>query len=305
MILFRKEHPKMQNVHGLSLVTTLVNLRLKGRSVSIGTGFFYKNNKGDKSVIFLATNYHVITGIGPSERGVKTVLGDEIAIQLRDKAGSTYEVIIPLFIYGYQNWLEHPTDDEADIVLIPLPAKLLENADFSYVSVEATLKDILLSPSSPVVMIGYPHGYRDTVNNLPIWKTGNLASEPEYDFDGKKVIVVDISAYPGMSGSPAFFVSHNGYATKKGEIFMGGGMAIHFLGVYASMQMLNSDLYLEQVTNHSAYKVTHSESLQLGHVWKAALLEQIADGFEPDDYPNHFSRKVIIPEIKSSFEMKF
>lgn len=215
----------MQNVHGLSLITTLVNLRLRGKPVSIGTGFFYKNEKG---FIFLATNYHVITGISPSDKASKAVHGDEIVIQLRDKEGKAYDQHIPLFISNSNNWLEHPTDGEADIVLIPLPSKLLENADFAYISKETTLNDVSLHPSFPVVMIGYPHGYRDSVNNLPIWKTGSLASEPEYDFDGKKVIVVDISAFPGMSGSPAIYVSHNGYANKKGDVFVGGGYGCSF-----------------------------------------------------------------------------
>lgn len=292
----------MQNVHGLSLITTLVNLRLGGKSVAIGTGFFYRNEKG---FIFLATNYHVITGLSPTDKTTKTVHGDEVVIQLRDKEGKAYNEHIPLFIRDSHNWLEHPTDDEADIVLIPLPQKLLDNADFKCISKETTLNNLLLHPSSPVVMIGYPHGYRDSVNNLPIWKTGSLASEPEYDFDGKKVIVIDISAFPGMSGSPAFYVSHGGYSTKNGDVFMGGGMDVHFLGVYASMQMLNSDLYLEQVQNQSSYKVSHSESLQLGHVWKAQLLEEIANSFDPDTYFNHFVRKVIRPTVQSSFVTKF
>ncbi|QLU66600.1 trypsin-like peptidase domain-containing protein [Citrobacter freundii] len=292
----------MQNVHGLSLITTLVTLRHNGQSVSIGTGFFYRAEKG---YIFLATNYHVIMGINPTDKTTKTVLGDEIVIQLRDKEGKEYYEHIPLFFQGSHNWLEHPTDDEADIVLIPLPEKLLENADFAYIDKQTTLDNLLLHPSSPVVMIGYPHGYRDTVNNLPIWKTGSLASEPEYDFDGKKVIVVDISAFPGMSGSPAFYVSHSGYSTKNGDMFMRGGMDVHFLGVYASMPMLNSDLYLEQVQNQYTYKVSHSESLQLGHVWKAQLLEEIAVSFDPETYFKHFMRKVIRPTLQPSFLPKF
>ncbi|HHT7414867.1 TPA: S1 family peptidase [Raoultella ornithinolytica] len=295
----------MKNVHGLSLLTTLVELRQNGKPVSIGTGFFYEGGAMDKRILFLATNYHVITGISPTEKGTKPVLGDEIVVQLRKKDGKSYLRSIPLFIGNYHAWLEHPTDDEADVVLIPLPANIMENADISSIGEETKLDNLLLHPSSPVVMIGYPHGYRDSVNNLPIWKTGSLASESEYDFDGKKVIVVDISAYPGMSGAPAFYVSHNGYTSKNGDIFMGGGMAVHFLGVYASMQMLNSDLYLEQVVSTSGYKVSHSESLQLGHVWKSALLKEIVDSFEPEDYPKHFARKVIRQKVASSFPTKF
>jgi hypothetical protein len=128
-------------------------------------------------------------------------------------------------------------------------------------------------------MIGYPHGYHDNKNHMPIWKTGSIVSEPDLDFNGKKLLVVDISAFPGMSGSPAFYVTHNGYLTKSGDMMMDMGMKMHFLGVYASMPMINSDLFLEQVDQRDAYKVSHSESLQLGNVWKASLLEDIADAY--------------------------
>lgn len=268
----------MQNVQPLSLVTTLVILRSNGESKSLGTGFFYQHSNG---FIFLATNYHVITGISPSERGVKPFIGDSIDIQLRDKTGKLFKHTMPLFKDGSPLWLEHPTDKEADIILMPLPQELFVNTGVKVVSKTTTLPNVQINPSSPVVMIGYPHGYHDTTHYLPIWKTGSLASEPDIDFDGKKLIVVDISAFPGMSGSPAFYVTHSGYLTKEGNMIMDMGMKIHFLGVYASMQMLNSYLFLEQVVSAAEYKVSHSESLQLGHVWKAELLEEIAATSSP------------------------
>ena len=43
--------------------------------------------------------------------------------------------------------------------------------------------------------------------------------------------------------------------------------------------MINSDLFLEQVVQRGEFKVSHSASLQLGNVWKASLLEEIADAF--------------------------
>jgi hypothetical protein len=37
---------------------------------------------------------------------------------------------------------------------------------------------------------------------LALWKTGHIASEPESDFMGKPVVIVDATTRPGMSGSP-------------------------------------------------------------------------------------------------------
>jgi len=272
----------MQNVNGLSLITTLVILKSKGQPKCQGTGFFYANEKNN---VFLATNFHVITGLSPNERGLKPVLGDEIEIHIRDKSGRIQKKSIQLYSGEEQLWLEHPTDKLADVVLIPLLAELFSNSEPRLITNKTIINDVLLTPSAPVVMIGYPHGYHDLVNSLPIWKTGSLASEPELDFDGKKLIVVDISAFPGMSGSPAFYVSHHGYLTKSGNMMMDMGMKVHFLGIYASMQMLNDDLYLEQVENGTSYKVSHKESLQLGHVWKSSLIEEIANTFDEKSYP--------------------
>lgn len=281
----------MKNVQPLSLVTTLVILMENGEQKSLGTGFFYQN---EELKFFLATNFHVITGVGPLERHSKPLIGDSIIIQLRDRAGNLIKKILPLYQDGKPLWLEHPTDKEADVVLVPLESSLFSNAGVRAVSKTLKIPDVQINPSSPVVMIGYPHGYHDLTNYLPIWKTGSIASEIEIDFDGKRLIVVDISAFPGMSGSPAFYVTHNGYLTKNGNMVMEIGMKIHFLGVYASMQMLDSDLYLEQVVNNSSFKVSHSESLQLGHIWKADLLEEIVKQSSTKN-----------PIYKSSFQMRF
>lgn len=281
----------MQNVQPLSLITTLVILMENGEQKSLGTGFFYQS---DEENFFLATNFHVITGIGPLERQRKPLIGDSIIIQLRDRAGNLITKTLPLYQEGNPLWLEHPTDKEADVVLLPLKNSFFSNTGVRTVSKAVKITDVQINPSSPVVLIGYPHGYHDQTNYLPIWKTGSIASEIEIDFDGKKLIVVDISAFPGMSGSPAFYVTHSGYLTKDGNMIMEIGMKIHFLGVYASMQMLNSDLYLEQVTNNSNFKVSHSESLQLGHVWKAELLEEIV---------KQSSAKITV--AKNSFQMRF
>lgn len=275
----------MENVHTLSLATTLIKLKLKGKHISSGTGFFYADTV--KNILYLATNYHVVTGVPPQDQITKQ--GDSIEFTLKAKDGGTIVLTESLFHNGRKKWLQHPTDRDADLILLPLNQERFLNADISVITKDSVIKDVLIQPSSPVVLIGYPYEYHDSINHLPIWKTGSIASEPEYDFDGKKVIIVDISAFPGMSGSPALFASHGGFQTKSGNISVGGGMHLHFLGIFASMQTMNSDLFLQEVASSAGYKVTHNESLQLGTIWKSSLLNDIADAFDAEKYVRELS----------------
>lgn len=104
---------------------------------------------------------------------------------------------------------------------------------------------VKVRPSSSLTLVGYPYGYYDKTNSLPIWKTGSVASEPSVDFDNKPLFVIDISAFPGMSGSPAFVISNGTYETEGGGTTVGS--ARKFMGIYASMQMLKERKFLEQL----------------------------------------------------------
>jgi hypothetical protein len=73
---------------------------------------------------------------------------------------------------------------------------------FSYwhIPTQNELKQIF--PTSDVLMVGYPDGLWDELNNLPITRKGVTASHPFYDFNGKSRGVIDIAAFSGSSGSP-------------------------------------------------------------------------------------------------------
>lgn len=55
-----------------------------------------------------------------------------------------------------------------------------------------------------VYFVGYPENRYDIKNNLPLMRTGHVASIPEIDYDGKKQFIVDAQVFPGSSGSPVF-----------------------------------------------------------------------------------------------------
>lgn len=265
----------------LSLSTSPVSLLKGDVEVSQGTGFFYVGKHGDEQVVYLVTNYHVLTGHAPSEG--KPPIGDNIIFQFHksaEKPGELQHVRMPLFTkQGKAVWIQSTSVPEADVAIIPIPTSAFENCKLACISKEWTTEaKIKLRPTSAVTLIGYPYGYYDRTNALPIWKTGSFASEPDVDFEGKPLLTIDISAFPGMSGSPAFAISYGMYETEEGGTTVGG--VRKFVGVYASMQMLHEKKFLEEFHGTSKYGVTVAQSLQLGHVWKASLVDEIVNSVD-------------------------
>ncbi|HLE57716.1 MAG TPA: trypsin-like peptidase domain-containing protein [Rhodothermia bacterium] len=261
-------------VDHISLQTTPVRL-YKGKDlVSQGTGFYYvRGGNSEHQVLFLVTNFHVLTGSAPAEK--KPPIGDSITFEFHRSVDNTSDlktVQMPLFTKdGQPVWISSTTSPDADMAAILIPLQASIGCQVNCISREwADSGKLKVRPTSTVTLVGYPYGYYDTKNALPIWKTGSVASEPDVDFEGQPLFLVDISAFPGMSGSPAFAISYGMYETEDGSTSVGG--ARRFLGIYASMQMLKQHRYLEQLNQQNKFGIQTEESLQLGHIWKAKLI---------------------------------
>lgn len=272
----------------ISLQTTPVYLFNAGKLMSQGTGFYWvredKHEGKSTSALFLVTNYHVLTGSAPGEK--KPPLGDAIRFQFHastDNPGSVISRDYPLYSKsGRPVFVTSSTVPDADLAVIPLPCKLYRDAYVCCLSADWIRARLKVRPTSTVTLVGYPYGLFDATNQLPIYKTGSVASEPDYDFNGKPVFLVDVSAFPGMSGSPVFAVSYGTYEMDEGTTTVGS--VRRFLGVYASMQMLEEKRYLEQLTSGVQLGVRHSESLELGYVWKANLVADTINGIDIERY---------------------
>jgi len=276
-------------IDNLSLATTPVFLLKGNKHVSQGTGFFYLHRSGDANLLFLITNVHVFTGRGPLE--CEEPIGDNILFQFHKSLDHPSEIKPfrwPLYTKRSQQvWIQSGSVPEADLAVVPIPVSAYEDCkDVSCISRKwMTSGNLKVRPTSPITLIGYPYGYFDRANALPIWKTGSLASEPDVDFDGKPLLILDISAFPGMSGAPAFAVAYGSYETEDGGLVAGG--VRRFMGIFASMQMRTERKFLEEFT-HSDHKlgVTHNESLQLGHVWKAQLIDELVASVDVEKWKN-------------------
>jgi len=281
-------------IEHLSMITTPVILLKGDKIVSQGTGFYYElRGSSQDTILFLVTNYHVLTGYSPKE--TKPPKGDNIIFYLHKDVknpGDIKQIRFPLFTKnGKPIWLSSKEFPQADIAIIPLTASLYDDVKVSVISEDWAKGDIKVRPTSTITLIGYPYGYYDKKNWLPVWKTGSIASEPDVDFEGKPLFLVDISAFPGMSGSPAFAIAYGAYETIAGPTTV--GHVQKFLGIYASMQMLKEEKYLEEIISESKLGFVVNELLELAHIWKASLIIKIIKEIDVKKYESEILKNLM------------
>jgi hypothetical protein len=112
--------------------------------------------------------------------------------------------------------------------------------------------------------IGFPHDLGDFTQPgyvIPIHKAGTIASEPETDYKQRPIVLIDIAARKGMSGSLvlAQFYSHSGLVRDD-----------QVLGMYAGRYFTPVDMPETQDPSTSR----RTEDSGVGYVFKSkAILE--------------------------------
>lgn len=275
----------------MSLMTTPALLINGNRQVSQGTGFLYattKPNGTDIDMVFLATNYHVVTGNEPMSAARPQ--GDRLQFYFhasRSDPSNYFPVNIPLYTKtGEPIWVQNQQFPEADVVLVPIVSTLYDGrGQLTVFSNAHTEVDMKVRPSSQAVLLGYPYGFFDTRNFLPVWKSGHLATEPTVDFQGQPVFLVDVSAFPGMSGAPVVGVSNGVYESERSAGAMMSGVQRKLLGIFSAMRMVKPQPSTDASGTPIATAVpSPGDSLQLGYVWKAQIITDIARTFNKEDW---------------------
>jgi hypothetical protein len=269
------------DVDPASLMTTPVLLFDGPRQLSQGTGFFFASTSSDgvPETVFLVTNYHVVTGVAPLSAEPRR--GDRIRFVVHeDRQDLTRVRVLDLPLYderGDPTWVSSAAYPGADIVLVPIPAKAYAGISLLVFTEAHTQGDIRIRTTSGATLLGYPFGFYDQKHFLPIWKTGHVASEPTVDFEGRPVFLVDVSAFPGMSGSPVLAVANGIYETENGT--MRSGRIWKLLGVFSAMPVVRERRPVEDDMATGQTTRLVETPLQLGYVWKAGLIADLARSY--------------------------
>ncbi len=269
----------------LSMITTPVQLVRDGEAIGDGTGFFWAVHQDKKAALFVITNYHMLTGVEPGKPFAPS--DDSLTFEVHtstDDPSKVSKVTLPLYTRDNTPvYLTSATVPTADVGILPLPASVWNGLTVTCLDEGWARTDMLVLPTSLITVVGYPYRFRDETNKLPIYKTGSIGSEPEYDFGGLPVFLVDVSAFKGMSGSPVFAVSRGGVHQRTGGAAVVGN-ARRFLGIFASIEVCEEKQAVELTAAIPGLAVTHIESMQLGYVWKANVIIDILKDFDASQF---------------------
>lgn len=139
-------------------------------------------------------------------------------------------------------WYEHPTlGKKADIAALKLIN--LDEIDLYPYDLNEHSELLLPRPSDNISVVGFPFGLT-AGKKLAIWTTGFVVSEPNIDFDGLPVFLIDSRTRPCQSGSAVISQHNEGIKTyaDDGSREMGWEPYTHFVGVYTGRVNDKSDL---------------------------------------------------------------
>jgi hypothetical protein len=211
--------------------------------IASGTGFHIRLRLDEQTFIpALVTNRHV----------VRDAAECAIHFTLADKNGTSSGIHERFVIKPFQ-WLDHP-DPNVDLALIPIQPWLIQLAaigkrpfyiDLTEEIIPAPSSLAGLSPLEDILMVGYPNGIWDSVNNFPIFRRGITATACNLDYQGRSEFLVDAAVFPGSSGSPVFIFNEGTYLDGNKIVF--GGRLL-FIGVLYAVHLHTAQGEIRTVT---------------------------------------------------------
>ena len=224
-----EERIKLSPSEQLAYSTVRIEV-MSANGTGTGTGFFFSFLLSpSQNVPVIVTNKHVVRGA----RQGKIILTGTKPDGYPDPS-----LKMPAVFNNFESmWVPHP-DSAIDLTVMPLAPILTEaNArkfnpflrwfDRSIIPSEDALKQ--LTAVEDILMIGYPVGIWDEVNNYPIFRKGITATHPAYKYAGRDEFMIDAACFPGSSGSPVLLFNVGSYAHRDGGTVI--GTRIILLGV--------------------------------------------------------------------------
>lgn len=206
-----------------------------GSGVSTGSGFVCVLCERDGSrVPVLVSNRHVFEN-AESARLYISVMDDHVT-DPNPQERTTIWIDVP----DIQNFIFYHPDANIDLAVMaaqPIYNRVREFGKIAFIMEFS--KNVFLNdheahdtlPAADILMVGYPNGLWDQVNNSPIIRRGIMATPIYQDFCGRPEFVIDCACFPGSSGSPVLVYHHGFRFARNQENIAVGVMQIRLAGV--------------------------------------------------------------------------
>lgn len=171
-----------------------------GQALTNATGFFYLQDR----FLYLVTSRHVV--IDEKNRHYP----DRVNVSLHRSVACLVdrsELSIPLYADGIPQWYQH-CDQQTGIIADVAAVAINDSGVLAAHAVTTFSRDDVVMPESvlplgqDVLILGFPLGFHDTLNNLPIVRSATMASSFSHPFKGEPYFLTDARLHRGMSGSP-------------------------------------------------------------------------------------------------------
>jgi S1-C subfamily serine protease len=240
-------------IESLLLAVTRVSTMSAERQLTNATGFFFERD----GKLFLITSRHVVLDEASDHRP------DRLAIELHidtENVAAITQWLIPLYRDNQPAWREGidsgGTVDVAALELdrSALPSTLLFRA-FTSAHLVTALEQIEVG--TPVLIVGFPLGFHDTLHHLPVARQAVVASAFGMRFQAQGYFLTDARMHRGSSGAPV--VARMTTAQSGREV-----LPWTLLGVHAARMDVTRDIEQE-------------ERLDLNCAWYTDIIMKLTD----------------------------
>jgi hypothetical protein len=184
-------------VESVLLSATLIKTFAGTRHLTNANGFFFSRDER----LFLVTNRHVLLNEADAHRP------DRIEIELHvdpDNVAMTTQFSIPLYRSSVPLWRALDPVRPVDVAAVELERAALPERLLLEAFTPSHLLDRLerVEVGAPVLIVGFPLGFHDTLHRLPVARQAVVASAFGMRFQGQSCFLTDARLHRGASGSP-------------------------------------------------------------------------------------------------------